>query len=81
MPDNGADITADVDNTAAVNTAAVRECEYCNKPFEVTQRTPWNKKYCSSDCRARAHGFENEQAAKEAANRKRRKYTAAVNTA
>jgi hypothetical protein len=76
--------TAGVTTTAAVDTAAVptagvttadvkmRPCAQCGRPFPIEQRTPWNKRYCSDDCRARGHGFPNIDAARKAANRKRR---------
>jgi hypothetical protein len=46
----------------------VVECKHCGKPFK--QRTLWHS-YCNADCKAQAHGFTDENHAKQAANRKR----------
>jgi ribosomal protein L22 len=65
-----AELIDGMDTIASSKGLQVIECKHCGKPFK--QRTLWHS-YCTSDCKAQAHGFTDENHAKQAANRKRRK--------
>lgn len=49
------------------NQYPIIHCEHCGKK---TLKTTWNKRFCSNDCRAKAHGFENMDAVLNAVRKK-----------